>query len=258
MRGRASRTSRTKTWGVALGLAALTVCASGAEAQLRGSRMATRAQLTSLMDSLQQRLPTVERDEDRRFMQEQINLIGQRLRQGDVGPGDVIRLRVTGEDRWTEDFTVNPAGRVELPDVDDLDMTGTLYSEVEESIARQLGRYLREPRIDADVLKRIGVLGAVGSPGFYTVEGDMLVSDVIMTAGGPSGQADVEDVEFRRQGRGLNHPDQVVWQNLSLDQLGIQSGDEVYVPAQGRSFGGLILGAITGAAGLVWALTRVF
>lgn len=255
MRG---RTSTTKAWGVALGLAAVTVCATGAEAQLRGSRLATRAQLTSLIDSLQQRLPTVERDEDRRFMQEQINLIGQRLRQGDVNAGDVVRLRVEGEDRWTGDFTVSPMGRVELPNVDDLDLTGTLYAEVEESISRQLGRYLREPRIDARVLKRIGIMGAVGNPGFYTVEGDMLVSEAIMTAGGPETQAKVDDVDFRRQGKSLNHPDQIVWQNLSLDQLGIQSGDEVYVPASGRSFPTLILGAIGSVASLTWILIRIF
>lgn len=220
--------------------------------------MATRAQLTALIDSLQQRLPTVERDEDRRFMQEQINLIGQRVRQGDVNPGDVVRLRVLGEDRWSGDFTVNPMGHVELPDVDALDMTGTLYSEVEETIARQLGRYLREPRIDAEVLKRVGIIGAVGNPGFYTVEGDMLVSEVIMTAGGPQDQAKVDEVEFRRQGSSLNHPDQIVWQNLSLDQLGIQSGDEIRVPARGRPFPTIVLGVIGSLASLTWVLIRIF
>lgn len=232
---------------------------SGADAQqLRGSRTASRAQLTALLDSLQQRLPTVERGEDRRFLQEQIDMIGTRLRQGDVQPGDVVRLRVTGEDRWTGDFTVDPLGQVDLPDVDPLDLTGTLYSEVEESIASQLARYLREPRIDAQVLKRIGIMGAVGNPGFYVVEGSELVSEVIMTAGGPSQQAKVEDVDFRRQGRTLHHGDQIVWQNRSLDELGIQSGDEVFVPAKGRSFPTIVLGLITGAAGLTWTLIRIF
>lgn len=247
-----------RTGSVAIGVALLALGATGVEGQLRGSRMATRAELESLVDSLQQRLPTVERDEDRRFMQEQISRIGQRLRQGDVTSGDVIQLRVAGEDRWTGNFTVNPMTHVELPDVDDLDLSGTLYSEVEETIARQLGRYLREPRIDAEVLKRIGILGAVGNPGFYTVQGDMLVSDVIMTAGGPSGQAKVDEVEFRRQGRDLHHPEQLVWQNLSLDQLGIQSGDEVYVPAAGRSFPTLVLGVIGSLASLTWVLIRIF
>ena len=239
-------------------MAAVFGSTTAAEAQLRGARLASRAQLTALIDSLQQRLPTVERNEDRRFMEEQINLIGARLRQGDVSAGDVIRLRVDGEDRWTADFTVNPMGEIELPDVDPLDLSGTLYAEVEESIARQLGRYLREPRIDARVLKRIGVLGAVGAPGFYTLEGDLLISDVIMTAGGPNDQAKVDDVEFRRQGRSLNHPDQIVWQNLSLDQLGIQSGDEVFVPATGRSFPAIVLGVIGSAASLTWILIRIF
>ena len=252
------RKSLNRTWGISLGLAVLVVCATGVEGQLRGSRMATRAQLTALVDSLQQRVPSVEDDDDRRFMEEQIAWIGQRLREGDVRPGDVVRLRVTGQERWSSDFTVNPTGHIELPDVDDLDMTGTLYSEVEEAISRQLGRYLREPRIDAEVLKRVGILGAVENPGFYTVEGDMLVSDVIMTAGGPNEQAKVDDVAFRRQGSDLNHPDQLVWQNLSLDQLGIQSGDEVYVPQQGRSFPAIMLGVIGSAASLTWLMIRIF
>jgi len=234
------------------------VCARSAEAQVRGTRLATRAQLEALVDSLEQRAPTIKNDDDRRFMQQQVQYIRQRLAQGDVGPGDVVRLRVSGETRWTADFTVTPTGQLELPDVDPLDMSGTLYSEVEESIGRQLARYLREPRIDAQVLKRVGILGAVGKPGFYTVDGSSLVSDVIMSAGGPTDQAKVEDIEFRRQGRSLRHGDQLVWQNLSLDQLGIQSGDEMFVPVKGRSFTGVVFGLVTGALGIAWALTRIF
>ena len=96
------------------------------------------------------------------------------------------------------------------------------------------------------------------SAGFYTTRGNALVSEVIMLAGGPSASANVDGIEFRRLGEPLDIDSQVVWQSMSLDELGIQSGDEVYVPQSGSSVGRFLLGALGVFASVSFIIWRVF
>lgn len=246
---------------VAIGVVGV-ACGSPAAAQMVGPRMASCAQLEATLDSLRAVAARTTDDDEREQLQNQIGGLAYRLQEGDVWPGDVIDLSVPGlaDGKWTGQFTVTPSRQLELPDIDPIPVEGILYAELEEKLASALARYLREPRVRAQVLKRIGVLGQVGSPGFYEVPGSSLVSEVIMQAGGPGPGADVDDVEFRRFGEEIETGrERVVWQNLSLDQLGVRSGDEMYVPGQGS--GGLpsaVLGAVTSALGLAFLFIRVF
>ncbi len=243
---------------LALAMAGVTARDAGAQ-QMVGPRLGSRAELTAMLDSLQAAAAGV-RDGDRsREIQNQISGLGYRLREGDVWPGDVVDLVVTNEAKWTRQFTVSPNRKLELDDIEPVDLSSVLYSELEGAIALQLARYLREPRVRARVLKRIGILGQVGSPGFYVVEGTSLVSELVMTAGGPSGNADLDDVEFRRLGNKieLGRP-RVAWQSLSIDQLGIHSGDEMFVPARPSSIGRILLAALGVAVSISFLVIRLF
>lgn len=235
--------------------------AGGSElhAQMVGSRMASRAELNALLDSLQS-VAIAERSGDaRRDLQNQISGLAYRLQQGDIWPGDVIDLSVSGEAKWVGQFPVTPSRLLELDDIEPLSLEGVLYSEAEEAITLQLARYLREPRVRVQVLKRIGVLGAVGSPGFYNVAGSSLVSEVLMTAGGPASNADVDRLELRRLGsRIAQGRPKVVWQSLSLDQLGVNSGDEMFLPTRRTPFLPWLWGSIGVVLGMLFLWTRIF
>ena len=223
----------------------------------QGPRLASRADLERMVSDLQASLGILDGDA-REDATASIAAISRRLREGDVWPGDIVTLRVLGEDRWTGDQTVTPMRTITLDSIDPIDVSGVLHSELEERVAQSLARYLREPRIEVDVLKRIGILGNVGNPGFYTTRGNALVSDVIMLAGGPGGNANVDGIAFRRLGEDLDIGPQVVWQSMSLDELGIQSGDEVYVPARGSAFGRFLLGTLGVVGTITFIMWRVF
>jgi hypothetical protein len=251
---------RTGAWIVTLVLAFSTVWNPlDLHAQMVGSSNASRAELTALLDSLQNVAINSGDEDDRRDLQNQISGLAYRLQQGDIWPGDIVDLSVSGEAKWVGMFTVTPNRELELDDIDPLSMEGVLYSEAEESVSLQLARYLREPRVRVQVLKRIGVLGAVGNPGFYEVPGSSLMSDVIMTAGGPDPRADVDKVELRRLGYRLEtgRPN-MVWQSLSLDQLGVRSGDEMFVPNQKTPFFTWLMGALGVGLSLLFLWTRIF
>jgi protein involved in polysaccharide export with SLBB domain len=78
----------------------------------------------------------------------------------------------------------------------------------------------------------VAVLGSVGHPGFLFTAADIPLSDVIMQAGGPGGNADLAKVSIRRG-------TEVIWQGkdtqaaladgLSIDQLHMRAGDEIDV-----------------------------
>ncbi|MFQ5678386.1 MAG: polysaccharide biosynthesis/export family protein [Gemmatimonadota bacterium] len=228
-----------------------------AAAQMYGPRMASREQLETSLDSLQEVLDAT-RDRDRAdALQREILGIRYRLEHGDIWAGDILALTVAGEANWTGSFTVSPRRELELPDIEAIRVQGVLYSELGETIAATLSRYLREPRITVDVLKRIAVLGAVGTPGFFNVKGSALVSDALMLAGGPASNAKVRGVKIRRAGERVSpgRP-QVAFESLSLDQLGVVSGDELFVPTKGGPPTRILLGLLGVAGTVTLIITR--
>jgi hypothetical protein len=259
VRGRRYNGIRARAAAKRFGLTAIAafLLVTPVEAQIHGPRMGRRADLEARLNELQNRLGLADADA-RDQISEEMAGIARRLREGDVYPGDLIDLRVGGETRWTERFTVTPARQIELPDIDPIDVSNALFSELEESLSVQFARYLREPRVQATVLKRVGITGDVASPGFFVVDGSSLISDVLMQAGGPGPSAKLDDLQVRRLGRSLDVGKQIVWQSLSLDQLGVQSGDELFLPTQGQSFPMAVLGVLGSVAGLTWALLRIF
>jgi protein involved in polysaccharide export with SLBB domain len=224
-----------------------------------GPRMATRDVLTAMVDSFQNVAMTFEDGSNERVHANlSAQAISRRLREGDVWPGDVVQLSVVGEERWTNAHTVTPNRTLALEAIDPIDVSGVLHSELEERISLQLGRYLRDPRIQVDVLKRIGITGYVARPGFYTVPGNSLVSDALMLAGGPGSSSNINTIEFRRLGAPIGVPSHVVWQSMSLDDLGVQSGDEMFVPQSGSSLGRFLIAALGVALTVTLIAIRIF
>lgn len=229
-----------------------------AGAQMYGGRMASRSDLTASLDSLQQVMAATNGRDRLDEIQRQILGIRYRLEHGDIWSGDVVSLAVSGEARWTGEFTVSPSRALELPDIDQIPLAGVMYAEAKETVSRALIRYLRDPRVSIDVLKRIAILGQVGTPGFYNVKGSALVSDALMLAGGPSSTAKVRAIKIRRGGEQVapGRP-QVAFESLSLDRLGVVSGDEVFVPGKSGPPTQVFLGVLGAAATMAILISRL-
>ena len=127
-------------------------------------------------------------------------LVEIRLQQGDFQIGDRIWLRVRGEETLTDTFTVFEERVLELPDVGDMQLAGVLRAELEASLTEYLGRFIRDPEVQARSLIPITIVGGVGSPGFYTVPSQLRVDDVLMLAGGPTPLAQLDRLRIERGG----------------------------------------------------------
>jgi protein involved in polysaccharide export with SLBB domain len=97
-------------------------------------------------------------------------------------------------------------------------------------------------------LIRISVVGEVGTPGFYAVPSELLVTDVLAQAGQVTPEADIGKIRIERGGR-------TVWDNQALgpeiiegrtlDQLGVRAGDRLVVGAKARGLGSFESGTRT-------------
>jgi protein involved in polysaccharide export with SLBB domain len=165
-------------------------------------------------------------------------LVRVRLRDGDLQPGDQVALQVEGEQALTATFTVSPGRELVLPGMDPLPVQGVLRTELEERVRAHVSRYLRQPVVRAQPMLRVAVLGQVRTPGFYAVPAHAMVSDVIMAAGGPLPTGRLASTRIERGGTriwvGRSMRDAVQF-GLTLDQMSLRSGDEIFVPEQPAS-----------------------
>jgi hypothetical protein len=164
-------------------------------------------------------------------------LLKTRLEKGDFQDGDRIVMKLLSPTVLLgasgNDTIIVRAGRMlPLPQMADMPLTGVLRSELTDKLTHHLAQYLRDSSVRAIPLIRLAVLGQVRLPNYYYTSADVLLSDMVMKAGGPAPTADVNNMVIRRGG-------EVIWNaqdtrtaladGLSLDRLHLRAGDELYV-----------------------------
>ena len=167
------------------------------------------------------------------------SLLRSRLKKGDFQEGDRIVVVLESNPVATDTMQVRSGKMLRFPRMADLSLEGVLRSELADTLRHHLSRYLTNPGVRATPLLPIAVLGSVRNPGFYYTAADVVLRDVIMRAGGPVSDADLNKAEVRRAG-------QTIWsaadiriamsEGLSLDRLHLHAGDEVYIPQVRRRF----------------------
>ena len=228
------------------------------------SAVRTRAELADLLASYELVLSSPAYSE---AIKQETSLLANRIRDrltnGDFKLGDAVVLRVEGEPSLPATVPVlsGASGPIlSLPVFGEVPLHGVLRSEVEARITESLSQFIRDPVVQAEGLMRISVQGSVGTPGFFTVAADMLVSEVLMAAGGPAQDADLDDITIGRGSELLMAGEEMreaLRLGRTLDQLNLQAGDELVVGADtGGGWGslGVIIGTVSS---VVLILTRI-
>ncbi|HEY8831144.1 MAG TPA: SLBB domain-containing protein, partial [Gemmatimonadaceae bacterium] len=165
------------------------------------------------------------------------------------------RVRVEkGSGGFADTLVVRDGKRIDLPQMGTFPLEGVLRSELETSLSTYLGKYLRSPVVQATPLVRLAVMGAIGRPGFFYTPADLPVTDILMRAGGPTPDADLEKVTVRREGDVLiDEPNTAIAirEGMSVDMLHIQGGDEIQVGRQSHTNWGMFIPIGTTVAGLL-------
>lgn len=242
---------------IGVALAALWQAAPAQQASEREARRlsATRAELSELLARLASDSASVA----------VAAIVRQRLAEGDFRVGDGVALSVDGETQLSDTFAVGAAREITLPLVGAVTIGGVLYTEIEDHLTRQLGRFLRDPVVHARALVRVLVSGAVPRPGIYLISPDAPLSATLTAAGGVTSDAKLRELRAERAGTPLltgADMQKALAEGRTLDQASLRSGDEVVVPQGGRGTNAYerarLVGVILGIPLTIYSLTRIF
>lgn len=158
-----------------------------------------------------------------------------------IGPSDVLGISVWKDTELTQkSVLVRPDGKITIPLVGELTVSGLTPPAVQRLISQKLKEYISNPQVAViveEVKSRTYVIvGKVAKPGSYGLGKPTTVLEAIAIAGGPQDFAKTKKIYIiRRMGNGSttrlpfdyndiikgHHPEQ----NIDL-----QSGDTVVVP----------------------------
>ncbi len=161
--------------------------------------------------------------------------IRNRLQDGDFRVGDRFILTLRQEAVVSDTVSVRDSLNVTIAGLPDVSLTGVLRSELDERMNSHVARFLRNATVRTSLLTRIAIQGAIRTPGFYYVDPDRPVSDLVMVSGGPAELANLNEVEISRgTAKVLTTKDskRAIKEGRTLEQLDVQSGDEVRIPAK--------------------------
>jgi hypothetical protein len=233
---------RPKLAGVIAGLALVAVPATG-QTQYSQGNLLSRVELTTAAEQA---------DLSRNTML--AASIRQRLREGDFQVGDRVFVQITSDAPHRDTLIVHTGKILELPGKITVPLTGVLRSELKDRVSEEVLKYIKASEIEVTPLTRIGVLGEVARPGYFAVASDTPLSDVIMGAGGPTALADIERSVVRRGVSVFRTSEDTrvaLAKGLTLDQFGINAGDELVIGKQKEGQSGLVISMIGAAASVV-------
>lgn len=214
----------------AVAVQAQTGAAPAARAVTSGTPDASRAELTHLLDSLQKVPASQGSTAQRRDRNGEIETLRTRLAAGDFQVGDRI-LVDDGQRRDT--VIVRDSVRISLLNWPDYSLHGVLRSEIQPALEKYVGTYVREPRIRVFPLARLSFTGGFQRQGYLIVDPERPLTDAINTAGGVPQNGKLDKITvYRGTKRLLNEKkvSEAIRDGATLDDLGLQSGDEVRAP----------------------------
>jgi len=107
-----------------------------------------------------------------------------------LGPGDHVRVAIAGEPDSAVETVVAPDGKLYYQMLSGIDVWGQTLGEARSALANALKQYYQNsPAVSLTLLeigsKHVWILGRLGSPGLYPLNGPTTLLDAIAAAGGP-------------------------------------------------------------------------
>ena len=147
------------------------------------------------------------------------------------------------------DFLIDGKGNILIPILGEVKAAGHTPQSLAKALKESLvTNTIRIPVLDVVCLPlmRVVLLGEVQKPASYLIQPRESLWELIQLAGGPANGANLKNIKVVRSSRTVNNNLLEGFEKAhSLDQLGIQSGDQVIVPAVKKVTVGEILNFTT-------------
>lgn len=105
-----------------------------------------------------------------------------------IGPSDVLAVSVWKDAELTRTVLVRPDGKISLPLIGELEVSGLTAQKVQRLIGQKLSVYISDPQVAVIVQevksRTYTIVGKVGKPGSYELGKPTTVLEAIAIAGG--------------------------------------------------------------------------
>jgi polysaccharide export outer membrane protein len=119
-----------------------------------------------------------------------------------IGPQDLLTINVWHEPELSQSVPVRPDGKISLPLVGDLAVSGLTPRLLQARLAQELDAYIRKPQVTVIVREvnshKFYIIGQIERPGTYSLSAHMTVLDALATAGGFRDFAKVQQIYLLR------------------------------------------------------------
>ena len=156
-----------------------------------------------------------------------------------IGAGDVLSIVFWREPDMSAKVTVRPDGRISVPLLNDIVVTGLTPEQLRQKLAVDAQRFVQDPTVAVVVeqinSRRVFIIGQVSKSGPYALTASMNVLQLIATAGGLTEYADESNIFVTRTEDGkpsvykFNYKDVIHGKNLKQN-IDLKPGDTVNVP----------------------------
>jgi polysaccharide export outer membrane protein len=156
-----------------------------------------------------------------------------------IGPGDVLRILTWKEEDFSGSFPVRYDGKITIPFVGDIDVSGRSPTELKGELEENIGKFVEVARVSVAIEQpnsaRLFVLGKVGQQGALPYTGPLRIAQVLALAGGFQEFAKLDQIFVIREVNGeliyfpFNYSDFVNRRQLS-GNLVLLPGDTIVVP----------------------------
>jgi protein involved in polysaccharide export with SLBB domain len=148
-----------------------------------------------------------------------------------LNPGDGIRLIFYNiSDSISGDYYITEDGSVSFPYLGKIRVSGRNIDSVKEEIYNKYSNLYRNPELTVLALIRVNIFGEVNKPGYYYVTGTDKLADLIAKAGGTTSDANISNITITRNGQEIDvDGEKIIQSGDKLQDMGLQSGDQIYV-----------------------------
>src|SRR2546421_76576 len=156
-----------------------------------------------------------------------------------VGPGDSLSFDLWGGVAQRLLRTVDRAGRVSLPEVGPILVSGRTLGDVQQEVQRILRTQFRDVSADVSLQRlrtvRVYVVGDVASPGAYDVSSLSTPINALFAAGGVTEQGSLRRLEHYRGKQLIEKVDayDLLLHGIRGDLARLENGDSLLVPPLG-------------------------
>ena len=156
-----------------------------------------------------------------------------------LGPGDGLSIDIWGGVARRLQRVVDPSGRLALPEVGTVEVSGRTLGDVQRIVQAALRTQFHEVEADVSLSRirsvRVYVVGEVENPGPYDISSLSTPLNALYVAGGPTSRGSLRHLRLYRGKDLVQEVDayDLLIHGVHQDLARIQSGDTIQVPPMG-------------------------